>query len=139
MHYFIQIHETGDPSASAVIESVSAYCDTTPTELEATETDAISEAMAVNDVAFALEHDFNKRGSNGKGKRNETFNYIFSFIINFNTFILLLRTILYTRMIVVINRMAVYWEQLLFASQTKYKFVLPRHHHQLSAVYPALL
>ena len=42
-------------------------------------------------------------------------------------------------MIVVINRMTVYWEQLLFASQTKNKSVLPRHHHQLSAVYSALL
>ena len=47
----IQFPETDDPSASlAVIEPVSADCDATPTELEAAETDAISEAAAVNDV-----------------------------------------------------------------------------------------
>ena len=47
----IQFPETDDPSASlAVIETVSADCDATPTELEATETDAINEAAAVYDV-----------------------------------------------------------------------------------------
>ena len=47
----IQFPETDDPSASlAVIEPVSADCDATPTELEAAETDAISDAAAVNDV-----------------------------------------------------------------------------------------
>ena len=52
LHYFIQIHHaTGDPSESAVIESfLKAYCDAASTELEASETDFISEAAAVNDV-----------------------------------------------------------------------------------------
>ena len=90
MHYFIQIHHaTGDTSVSAVIESfLEAHYDAASTELEATETDSISEAAARclwkrAITAFVLDHQLNRRRRNEKGKRNETFNYKFSFIIYF--------------------------------------------------------